>query len=240
MKHIDTTTTALNKIKSNAKQIKTEQGIKHSDALEIAAKEAGYENFHHATTCAANTTPDQATPLLGSLNISLYKPELIAEFTVDDEESLLTVTEELDETLELVLCLTKGDLVNLDNHELEILLQTCKALIKLEPAFLDGYAHWVGALVAREENNDARTAVAVGMPVLEAAFKLIDTIPKNYYLNYYSLANRPFFRLAHNMVLALYAVNKNDEAQALAEKMLKVWPNDNVGFRFLLEPPRYY
>lgn len=240
MKHIDTTTTALNKIKSQAKQIKTEQGIKHALALEIAAKEAGYENFHHATTCAANTFQDQATPLLGSLKISLYKPELIAEFTVDDEESLSNVTEELDETLGLVLGLTTGDLTTLDDAELEILLQSCKALTKINPEFLDGYAHWVGALIAREKNKDARTAVAVGMPVLEAAFVLIDTIPKDYYLNYYSLANRPFFRLAHNMVLALYAVNKNDEAQALAEKMLKVWPNDNVGFRFLLEPPRYY
>lgn len=239
MKHIDTTTTALNKIKSQAKLIKTDHGIRHALALEIAAKEAGYENFHHATTCASNTFPDQA-PLLGSLKISLYKPELITEFTVDDEESLFNVTEELVETLDLVLGLTTGDLTTLDDHELEILLQSCKALIKIKPEFLDGYAHWVGALMAREENKDARTAVAVGMPVLEAAFELIDTIPKDYYLNYYSLANRPFFRLAHNMVLALYAVNKNEEAQALAEKMLKVWPNDNVGFRFLLEPPRYY
>lgn len=239
MKHIDTTTTALNKIKSQAKLIKSEQGIQHSLALEIAAKEAGYENFHHATTCAANTAPDQIKLLLGSLKIIFHKSEKIAEFAVEDEALLLDVTDHLDETV-FEVGGGMGDMSVMDEDALDEVIRISKRLVKKEPAFLDGYAHWVGALVAYEENKEAREAVSIGMPVLDAAFQMIETIPKGYYLNYYSLANRPFFRLAHNMVLALYGVNKPIEAKELAEKMLKVWPNDNVGFRFLLEPPRYY
>lgn len=236
MKHINTTATAINKIKSQAKKIKIEQEITQAEALEIAAKQAGYDNFHHASKCATKTLEDRKTALLGSLKITLHKAESIAEFEVDDEESLISVTDELDETLDLVLGCS-GDLTILDDDELKILIQTSKALVNIEPAFLDGYAHWVGALVAREKQKEA---VEIGEPVVNAVFDLIKDIPKSYYLNYYCLANRPFFRLTQNLVLALYGVEKNADAKKLAEKMLKVWPNDNVGFRFLLDPPQDY
>lgn len=38
----------LEGIKRMAKRIKKEKGVKHSDALNEAAKVAGYENFKHA------------------------------------------------------------------------------------------------------------------------------------------------------------------------------------------------
>lgn len=55
MKHIETTATAISKIKSNAKKIKAAQDIQLTKALDISAKEAGYEHYHHAARCAAKT-----------------------------------------------------------------------------------------------------------------------------------------------------------------------------------------
>lgn len=236
MNHIHTTATAINKIKSTAKKIKVDQDIKLAEALEIAAKQAGYDSYHHATTCAAKTIEDKKTEQLGSLRIFLRKAERIAEFEVEDEGALYSVTDDFDMVYDQIRG-SFGDLTTLDHDELEHLILNCKAFVHIEPAFLDGYAHWVGALVAQENFIEA---IKVGEPVANAALDLIKDIPKTYKLNYYSLANRPFFRLIHNLVLALYGDNKNTQARKLSEKMLELWPNDNVGFRFLLDPPQDY
>lgn len=233
VKHINTTATAINKIKSTAKKIKVDKNIKLAEALEIAAKQAGYESYHHTTTCAAKTSENKKNAMIGSLKIVLRKPERIAEFKVDDEEALYSITDDFDIVFDQIRG-SFGDLTTLDYDELEHLILNCKALVKIEPAFLDGYAHWVGALVAQENFIEA---IKVGEPVANAALDLIKVIPKSYKLNYYCLANRPFFRLIHNLVLALYGDNKNTKAKKLSEKMLELWPNDNVGFRFLLDPP---
>lgn len=236
MKHINTTATTINKIKSTAKKIKVDQDIKLAKALEIAAKQAGYDSYHHATTCAAKTIEDKKTEQLGSLKIVLRKAERIAEFEVEDEGALYSVTDDFDMVYDQIRG-SFGDLTTLDHDELEHLILNCKAFVHIEPAFLDGYAHWVGALVAQENFIEA---IKVGEPVANAALDLIKDIPKTYKLNYYCLANRPFFRLIHNLVLALYGDNKNTQARKLSEKMLELWPNDNVGFRFLLDPPEDY
>lgn len=236
MNHIHTTATAINKIKSTAKKIKADQGIILAEALEIASKQAGYDSYHHATTCAAKTLEVKKATLLGSLKIVLHKAERIAEFEVDDEEALNSVTDDFDIVHDQIRG-SFGDLTTLDYYELEHLILNCKAFVHIEPAFLDGYAHWVGALVAQENFIEA---IKVGEPVANTALDLIKDIPKSYKLNYYCLANRPFFRLIHNLVLALYGDNKNTQARKLSEKMLELWPNDNVGFRFLLDPPQDY
>ncbi|MDN5624290.1 MAG: hypothetical protein L0G96_14235 [Acinetobacter sp.] len=233
MKYINTTATAIRKIKSNAKIIKNEQSIPLSQALEISAKQAGYDDFHHATYCASKTQEDKKTISLGSLKLRFFNSEKTFRFDVDDEENLDTVTDELDEAVEEVGG-GFGDMSLIDDTGLNQLTQVCKALVEREPAFLDGYAHWVGALVALSKHNEA---ISIGAPILDIALDLIQSAPKNFKLNYYELSNRPFYRLALNLVFALYGVNKNKEAKDLAQKMLKIWPNDNIGFRFLLVPP---
>lgn len=233
MKHINTTATAIRKIKSTAKIIKIEKSIPLSQALEISAKQAGYEDFHHATYCASKTQEDKKIISLGSLKLRFFKSEKTFRFDVDDEENLDTVTDELDETVEEIGG-GFGDMSLIDDIGLNQLTQVCKALVEREPAFLDGYAHWVGALVALGKHNEA---ISIGTPILDIALDLILTAPKSFKLSYYELSNRPFYRLAVNLVFALYGVNKNKEAKDLAQKMLKMWPNDNIGFRFLLVPP---
>lgn len=231
MKHIDTTATSIRKIKTAAKKIKLEQGITLSESLEIAAKQAGYDNYHHVTTCEANTKKNKTNKLLGCLKIFEYEGSFC--FDVENNDALYIVSEELDDTVDVVGG-GLGDMTMISHEGLDLIASLCKKLIEKEPAFLDGYAHWVGALVAKQ---DYKEALSIGLPALEAAFDLLPPVEQEFQVSYYELSNRPFFRLTHNLVLAYYGENKKAEAKKLAKKMLKLSPNDNMGFRFLLKDP---
>lgn len=51
MKFIPTTPADLEKLKGRAKLLKRKHNLKHRDALEHAAREAGYLHWHHAVQC---------------------------------------------------------------------------------------------------------------------------------------------------------------------------------------------
>lgn len=55
MRHIDTTQTKINQIKSLAKKLKKEKGIQLCKAHEEVARQLGYDNFHHVYHCLKNT-----------------------------------------------------------------------------------------------------------------------------------------------------------------------------------------
>lgn len=59
MKHINTTATQVGKIKSAAKLIKVDKSISLSKALDVAAIDAGYNDFHHVSFCAAKTRDER-------------------------------------------------------------------------------------------------------------------------------------------------------------------------------------
>lgn len=65
MKHIATTATAINKIKAAARKLKKDQGIPLAQAQNLAAQAAGYDNYHHATTCATQTSQQQSRNAVG-------------------------------------------------------------------------------------------------------------------------------------------------------------------------------
>lgn len=56
MKHIHTTATAVEKLKSEAKALQKDSGATHSAALEKIAVQHGYTNWHHVTTCLKEST----------------------------------------------------------------------------------------------------------------------------------------------------------------------------------------
>lgn len=178
------------------------------------------------------------TKFLGELQLRVFDDERTYRFDILDEVFLRHLYQAGDE-LDSILDQVSGgmrDLTTIPQAGLSKLAKTCERLVKREPAFLDGYAHWVGALI---EQNQHKKALEVGLPALDAAFEILDAAPKKckrYKLNYYELPNRPFFRLVYNLVLAFYGVGENGKAKELAQKMLKLWPNDNSGFRFLLTP----
>lgn len=250
MKHIPTTATVIRKIKTAAKRIRDEQGISLGQAQDVAAQAVGYAHFHHASTCVANTEPG-LTALFGGLGQLQFVVEDYAQdwITYDDNgnergsvrrfagmflagldnESLDVVTEELDDVSDEIGG-GMGDMSVMEPSGLKRLIRCCQRLTGLEPAFLDGYAHWAGALVTL---NHGAEGVAIARPVYDAAIALLPTTFKGY-IPYSYLENRPFHRLAVNLLLAYDQMNQPDEAKAIAQRMLKWWPNDNIGFRFLL------
>ncbi len=250
MKHIPTTATAIRKIKAAAKRLKSEQNIPLAKALDLAAFNAGYENFHHASHCASHTKPSQTFHGLGTLTFVLDAQASNWDMIDDDgnnghtvwmpagkfsagkrQRSLDDVTAALNEMRDEVDG-GSGDMTEISTLGLQEIILTCRTLTSREPAFLDGYAHWAGALVALEQHEDC---IAIAAPVFNAARALIPA-DFNGLVPYSYLSNRPFHRLAHNLLLAYYGVNQIEEAQAIAQQMLAWWPNDNIGFRFLLTP----
>ena len=97
-----------------------------------------------------------------------------------------------------------------------------------------------GALVHERRFEEARQ---LSEPVLEAVFELLSKSAKQhrvrkYFAPYLYLPNRPFHRLAHALVLAYCGLSQLEKAQALCRRMLALWPNDNIGFRFIEQDPR--
>ncbi|WP_347990089.1 hypothetical protein [Methylomonas sp. AM2-LC] len=336
MKQIHTTTTAIRKIKAKAKQIKSELGIQLGKALDLAAIEFGYENYHHVTHCLEKSVksnsfnglgslafiveksktdwpiydqegnqkdsvkifagkfgrcldrklrdsecrpnspwkrtgagrvfmenlqglpiarrvireqevlpssdvdgqgvedikPCRCRPILGQGRTKIFTVESGTRFALEKRKSVNDVTDELDEFMEEIEGAGIGDMTQIPTNNLNQIINKCKKLTAAEPAFVDGYAHWAGALVSLKKHKEC---IAMAEPVFNA---VIELIPKSFngFIPYDYLSNRPFHRLAVNLILAYYGVEKNNEAKAIAERMLTWWPNDNIGFSFLLNP----
>lgn len=236
MKHINTTATQVRKIKSAAKRLKLEKKILLAEALDLASIEAGYENYHHVSQCVTQTiklAPFSLGDLIAVSETYIGKKTILFR-TKDnsylDDERLLDITESLDELVEDVGG-GFGDMSLISKPGLREIIKECKKLTKLEPAFLDGYAHWAGALVALNKHEES---IAMALPVFNACCELV---PKGHLVVYYHLENRPFHRLAFNLALAYEECDNYEASRAIAKKMLSLWPNDNMGFRELLEPP---
>lgn len=232
MKFIKTTKTTIAKIKAAAKKRQKEHGITHASALEHISIEYGYENYHHAIECAKQSEEQAKSTPVSQYWVRVFSDEKQYRVETTNPDLLDSVTNSLDHFLE------KNDF-DFDGLSIQFaenrrsLIMLCKRLVKRDPCFIDGYAHWAGALVSLERHDEA---VTVAEPVLDEIFNLFATAPKSYKPSYYDLPNRPFFRLAHHLVLAYFGQEQNEKAINLSKKMLKLWPNDNIGFRFLLTP----
>jgi hypothetical protein len=56
---IPTTMTAIQKLKRQAKDLKKRENIVYSKALEIVAREAGYESWHHVNWCYTQSSAEK-------------------------------------------------------------------------------------------------------------------------------------------------------------------------------------
>jgi hypothetical protein len=54
MRHIDTTQSRINHIKSLAQKLKKEKGMQLCKAQEEVARQLAYDNFYHVTHCFKN------------------------------------------------------------------------------------------------------------------------------------------------------------------------------------------
>lgn len=106
------------------------------------------------------------------------------------------------------------------------------------PWYIDAYAQLATSLVYL---GKPKAAFASAGPVWESLIKMLpggaefgDSI------SWYELDNRPFHRLCYALASA-YLANKAEgqgfvtRAQEVADSLLKWWPNDNIGIRFLRE-----
>lgn len=236
-------------------------GGKLADFQELVARTHGYPSFHAMSE--AHKATDQKRPdslNLGALRVSYQGIESWEMYDLDgnpkkskrmacgelslniveytEEDPLYEVTEEFDDAREMEGGLT-GDFDDYAPQSLNKLLRLAAKLTKQEPAFVDGYAFQVGAYVHTGQN---KKAINLAEPLLAVIFEMIakcaaDHKAKELLMPYAYLSNRPFHRLAHGLVLAYLAEGETEKGVALAKRMFDLWPNDNIGFRFIIADP---
>lgn len=236
-------------------------GGKLADFHELIARTHGYPSFHALSE--AYKVTDQKQPDhsgLGALCVAyqgiesweMYdlngnpkKPKRMAYAELrlpvadySEEDPLYAVTEEFDEACDMEGGLT-GDFDDYSQQSLNKLLRLAAKLTKQEPAFVDGYAFQVGTYV---HTGQSSRAISLAEPLVAAIFEMIakcadEHKAKELLMPYVCLANRPFHRLAHGLVLAYLAERDTDKGVSLAKRMFALWPNDNMGFRFIIADP---
>lgn len=236
-------------------------GGKLADFQELVARTHGYPSFHAMLEAhKASDQKRQDSIGLGALRVSYQGIESWEMYDLDgnpkkskriafgelrlpvaeysEEDTLYAVTEEFDEACDMEGGLT-GDFDDYSPQSLNKLLRLAAKLTKQEQAFVDGYAFQVGAYVHTGQN---RKAINLAEPLVAAIFEMIakcadEHKAKELLIPYAHLSNRPFHRLAHGLVLAYLAERDTDKGISLAKRMFSLWPNDNMGFRFIIADP---
>jgi len=105
----------------------------------------------------------------------------------------------------------------------------CKAILKLEPYFLDAYAH----LGNHGHANGKSSAYSWYKKGYELGLKLV---PSNFEgtISWGILENRPFLRCHHGYLLGLIERKKFEDVIFQMQRHLTWNPNDNIGIRYLL------
>lgn len=155
-----------------------------------------------------------------------------------EEDTLDRATQEFDEACEKEGGIT-GDFYDYSQQSLNRMLRLAAKLTKQEPAFVEGYAFQAGACVHTGQNSKA---IRLAEPVVASIFEMISKCAaehkaKALLMPYACLSNRPFYRLAHALVLAYLADGETDKGVSLAKRMFELWSNDNMGFRFIIANP---
>jgi len=232
---------------------------KLSDFQELAAKAQGFPSWHAAITRKESSADypkgtrrvemidfDQIEARLqvelGSRVLEEYhddgrskrpREHQCAFFQPTDFETHDEVTRELDQYLDAMGLV--GDNGPPPAYSVAM-IDVCQSLVMKEPGFLDGYAHWANSLYWL---GRYQTVIDMNKPILD---RLTGMLPLGFKgrVSYSALLNRPVHRLVHTLVLAYWKLQTSEgdrAAIALSKKMLKWWPNDNTGFRFLLSAP---
>lgn len=234
-------------------------GGKLADFQELVARTHGYPSFHAMSEAQRVVDREHQDSIvsLGALRVAYqgvnlwpthdqngnhndYKSMAYGELLLPDSEpsweaALYKVTEEFDAACEMEGGLT-GDFDEFSPQSINKLLRLAAKLTKQEPAFVDGYAFQVGAYVHTGQN---KKAIRLAEPLIELIFDMISKCASEHktkalLIPYAHHSNRPFHRLAHALVLAYLADHETEKGVSLAKRMLDLWPNDNIGFRFLI------
>lgn len=256
----------LKKRAKNLQKLYPEFAAKHAtlppkltDFQELMARVDGYPSLHAATTRKAQPTAiPQGSNRIALLDFDLIGSRIVAaEDTRTFEEYRLDGTPKKPRVFDCVFFQPRDLIVHakvtdaldafLDASGYSgegappprysiAMIDLCQAWVMEEPGFIDGYAHWANSLYWLERHQEV---IALNQPVFD---RLTGLVPAKFNgrIPYSIQRNRPFHRLVHTLVLSYWALNTPDgdaSAITLAKKMLKWWPNDNIGFRYLLTRP---
>lgn len=102
--------------------------------------------------------------------------------------------------------------------------------IKLEPDFIDVYAHLSFVFL---EQDKPQKALNIALTGLAQSNRLI---PDSFsgMIKWLHIENRPYLRTLQGAILAYVRLRRHKDAVALIDKMLAYNPNDNHGCRYLL------
>jgi hypothetical protein len=123
-----------------------------------------------------------------------------------------------------------GDFNDYTARGLANLLRASREAVTRCPLYVDGWNRVAGALLTQRKFKEA---LDVAEPIATALLHLLPT-EGVVQVSYGQLENRPFFRIVYCYLLLLHEAERHDDADDLAERMHGLWPNDNMGFRFLL------
>lgn len=123
-----------------------------------------------------------------------------------------------------------GDFNDYTSRGLATLLRAAREAVARCPLYVDGWNRVAGTLFTQRKFKEA---LSIAEPIASA---LLDLLPTEgaVQVSYGQLQNRPFFRIVHCYLLLLHEAGRHKEADALADRMVRFWPNDNLGFRFLM------
>jgi hypothetical protein len=163
---------------------------------------------------------------------SRYAPgrEVVLRFRQKREAAKVARVDQIVDELADYLGNMTGDYTELTPEELSLLLAAARNAVAKCPLYVDGWNRIAGSLLTQGKYDEA---MAIAEPVTLA---LLDLLPKQGLIQvcYGMLVNRPFYRVVHCYLLLLDKARRHREADALAQRMYSLWPNDNMGFRFLL------
>ncbi len=199
MQAIPTTQTAVRKIKQAARRLQRDLAVPLATALNLAAKDAGYTDFHHVTRCASKSA---APPLRFLIFPDIGPGPRQGDFYPGTDLAL--ATDQLDQLLEQ---LNFFGFEGMAPRDLAQIIRLCRQLTTQYPAFLDGHAHLLGALC---ELGQPGAALPVAQQAFDAAVALI---PADFsgVIQPRRLDNRPFYRLAHNLSYAYSVEGRGQE-----------------------------
>ena len=245
----------LNKRAKNLKKLMPEFIAEHgaspmlSACQEFAARLEGLPSYHAAQQRAGTSDTEPAATAdsaLGSLECWIWNEESgwrkprtwkepgSAVLTLARQDAdMVEVEAMLDDHLEQSLPGPGSylKLKDLKPRALQKLLKLSKKALEVEPGFLYASALQVGALV---ELHRAEEAAWLG----STKVALVDhqILPPGFAgeVSFKETSNRGYHRLNHHLVLALLACGRKDEAVVVANKMVRFWSIDNLGFRHLV------
>lgn len=124
-----------------------------------------------------------------------------------------------------------GDFATMTLAEQSRLLTAALEAVRQAPCYLDGWNRAAGVLFTRRRFQEG---LALIDPVAKAVLSLLPERNHVVHVVYHLLEHRPFYRLLHTYLLLLDACGFDVDSDRLADRLYKLWPMDNMGFRFLL------